>query len=179
MTLLAVDTETTGLPKEDPLLLEVALVVLTDDLEIQSQASWLWPVDAIHAYEKASDYVRKMHTGNGLWAELYALNQSQPELTESQVEDQIVLWCASHGIYPKGAGPMLGQGVAFDREILEMHAPKIRGLWNHRVIDVSGFKYLAKAWYGLQYTDKPGHRALDDILGTIDCLQWLRREVFR
>jgi oligoribonuclease len=117
-----------------------------------------------------------MHTKNNLWQELYFASQG-PQRTMAQVGDEIVMWCAHYGVYP-GYGPMLGQGVAFDREILQMRLPAVRKMWNHRVIDVSGLKFLAKAWHGLQYTSKEEHRALADILQTIDCLRWLRREMF-
>ena len=175
--ILGTDCETTGLPHEDPDLLEVALVILEDDLSIRAQASWLMPCDPVASWTKATDYVRTMHTQNGLWQELYFASQG-PQRTMAQVGDEIVNWCAHYNVYPC-CGPMFGQGIAFDREILQMRLPSVRKMWNHRVIDVSGLKFMAKIWYGLQYTSKEEHRALADILETVECLRWLRREMFR
>lgn len=155
--ILWVDTETTGLDPETLSLLEVALVVTGDALEVIDYAMWYVPCDTIEAYHKADDYVKQMHTKNGLWREHHA---AQPVADPS---DAILTWCAKHSLYPQ-CGAMFGQGVAYDREVLRIHLPRVRSLWNHRTFDVSGFADLLSA---PRPADETKHRAIDDALASV------------
>jgi oligoribonuclease len=175
--LLAVDTETTGLDERDGTLLEVALVVLDDDLNELAHGTWLMPCDPVEAWASADEHVRKMHTKNGLWQDLYNQTQLGPLPSLDQRVDEIVSWLATQGVY--SAGPMVGWGVAFDRAWLKHHAPKLRKVWNHHVLDVRGLEFLAKIWYLLPAGEHGNHRALDDILATCESLRTLRQEIFR
>lgn len=173
MTLLFVDTETTGLVVPELSLLEVALVITDDQLEVKAQSSWFVPGNTQEGYAKAVAYVRNMHTHNGLWQEHYA---AQPCTDPS---DAILTWCYSHGISPGCGGPMVGNGIAYDQAVLNYHLPRVRALWNHRVLDISGMQLLAEMWGGLKYTGAGAHRALDDALESVVKLRWLRQSAWR
>jgi len=187
---LGCDTETTGLKPREGLLLEVAIVVCDNNLQVQAQGSWLWPQSTQAAWDLSDDYVRGLHTKNGLWVELAALEQQvraagvSLEGARTRLEDHILQWLTGINVYGKGLEPMLCQGGSFDANWLEVHAPNLRKLWNHQVHDVSGIKRLGELWYGAKaprFAPAEGtkHRALDDILHTVKTLQWAREVVFR
>jgi len=174
------DTETTGLDPTQGKLLEIALVITDGNLEILGQGSWFCPCDTAEAYNLADEYVRGMHTKNNLWAEHHAFMQwCSTQSAIYSVSDEMLKFAYQHGFAPSSGTPMIGNGIAFDRDWLGHHQPRIRGLWNHRVIDISGLQHLAELWYDLKYTGKVTHRALDDILESLDKLRWLRTNMFR
>ena len=54
---------------------------------------------------------------------------------------------------------------------------------HYRIVDVSTVKELVKRWYPGDFSRQPkkklAHRALDDILESIDELKYYRQEVFK
>ncbi len=77
-----------------------------------------------------------------------------------------------------GKAPLGGNSVGTDKAFLDRDMPDVTGHLHYRVIDVSSIKELARRWYPRIYFASPekagGHRALADILESIDELRYYR-----
>ena len=84
---------------------------------------------------------------------------------------------------PKGVRPLLaGNSVGSDKKFLDRYMPGLMEHLHYRVIDVSTIKELSRRWYPAVYNHKPakhgGHRALADIIESIDELRYYRDLLF-
>src|SRR5690606_2591275 len=82
----------------------------------------------------------------------------------------------------KGMSPLAGNSIAQDRRFLRREMPKLDAYLHYRNVDVSTIKELARRWYPAGPTPpekKQAHRALDDILESVEELRWYRQHYFR
>ncbi|WP_448061273.1 oligoribonuclease [Cellulomonas hominis] len=166
-----IDCEMTGLDLKADALIEVAAVVTDSELNVLGEG-----VDVIIAPEQAdldqmNDFVRAMHTSSGLLDEL-AAGTTMAQAQET-VLDYIRTW-----VPEPGKAPLAGNSVGTDKTFLDRDMPDLVGYLHYRVIDVSSIKELARRWYPRVYFASPakngGHRALADILESIDELRYYR-----
>ena len=77
---------------------------------------------------------------------------------------------------------LAGNSVGTDKAFLARDMPELIDYLHYRVVDVSSLKELAKRWYPRAYFQSPrksgGHRALADILESIDELRYYRNVLF-
>ena len=77
---------------------------------------------------------------------------------------------------------LAGNSVGTDKAFLARDMPELIKYLHYRVVDVSSIKELAKRWYPRTFFHSPekhgGHRALADILESIDELRYYRRLLF-
>ena len=81
---------------------------------------------------------------------------------------------------PDGVKPLLaGNSIGSDKKFLDRYMPNLMEHLHYRVIDVSTFKELARRWYPAVYNNRPpkngGHRALADIIESLDELRYYRK----
>ena len=59
--------------------------------------------------------------------------------------------------------------------------PRLEEFFHYRIVDVSSIKELVRRWYPDRQAPKPvkAHRALDDIMASVEELQYYREHVFR
>ncbi len=173
--LVWMDLEMTGLDPKTCTILEVATLITDKDLNLIAQG----PTLAIHQEESvlaAMDDWNKEHHGNsGL---LKAVRGSQISLAEAEqmTLDFIALHCG-----PKKS-PLCGNTIYQDRRFLTEYMPKLESYLHYRLVDVSTIKELVKRWYGPEFQaplKKQTHKALEDILETIEELKFYRRTVFK
>jgi oligoribonuclease len=73
---------------------------------------------------------------------------------------------------------LAGNSIGTDKMFLDRDMPELVAHLHYRVIDVSSIKELARRWYPRIYFASPekngGHRALADILESIDELRYYR-----
>lgn len=161
---LWLDLETTGL---DPLapgarVLEWAAVLADDALEtLEPYSSAVYWPDALELFSGCDEYVRDMHTRNGLWAEVADPARSAP-LADG--EDLLLAL-----LPPRGLVHLAGASVHFDLGWLRVHMPRLAKRLHHRILDVTSLWLAAQAWGppGIDRDPSAAHRALDDILQTI------------
>jgi oligoribonuclease len=186
--LLWIDTETTGLDPEKCKLLEVALVVTTNELDVCWEHSWVLP-HPIETRDEAVEYVQKMHDTNGLWKDcegeyaraiaLYNPADPQTHFTkgvESEILREMRKWTEA------GSTPICGSTIAFDRRFLEVNMPSVAAHFSYRNLDVSVFTELSCRWAPEVYKARPqggGHRALPDIKVSIEMLRYWRKEMIK
>ena len=170
-----IDCEMTGLDLENDALIEVAALVT--DFELNQLGDG---VDVVikpepAALEQMGDFVRDMHTGSGLLAEL----DEGVSMEEAQA---LVLEYVMQHAPEAGKAPLGGNTVSTDRGFLERDMPQLAGHLHYRTIDVSSIKELSRRWYPRAYFNAPakhgGHRALADIRESIAELRYYREAVF-
>lgn len=173
-----IDCEMTGLDPERDVLLEIACIVTSGDLESVIVEG---PSLVLRAPERVlssmSDQVREMHQRSGL------LEKAQrTQVTSLDAEAKILDFLRAVGVGSQIA-PLAGNSVHVDRQFLARQMPRLESYLHYRIIDVSTVKELCRRWYPAIFARAPakrqGHRALDDIRESISELAFYRENIFR
>jgi oligoribonuclease len=166
-----IDCEMTGLDLSRDTLVEVAAVVTDSELNVLGDGVDVVVTPPVEALEQMDPFVRDMHTTSGLLEELPA------GATLAEAQEQVLAYLRAWVPEP-GKAPLAGNSVGTDKAFLEREMPELVGHLHYRVIDVSSIKELARRWYPRIYYASPakngGHRALADILESIDELRYYR-----
>ncbi|WP_402464548.1 oligoribonuclease [Isoptericola aurantiacus] len=166
-----IDCEMTGLDVHADALVEVAAVVTDSELNVLGDGVDVVVRPPAEAVEQMNDFVRAMHTTSGLLTELEA------GTTLADAEARVLAYVREHVPDP-GKAPLAGNSVGTDKMFLERDMPELTGHLHYRIVDVSSIKELARRWYPRVYFASPpkegGHRALADILESIDELRYYR-----
>ena len=173
--LVWVDMEMTGLDPMRDRVIEVALVVTNNALEIVAEG----PVLVIHqpdqVLEGMDDWNKGTHQRSGLIDRIRAST-----LTEMAAEEQLLEFLKAH--VPVGESPMCGNSVCQDRRFMANYLPRLEQYFHYRNLDVSTLKELSKRWKPAVYSafKKSGkHEALADILESIVELRHYRTHFIR
>jgi len=170
-----IDCEMTGLDTVQDALIEVAVVVTDSELNVLGEGVDVVITPPQAALDQMNDLVRTMHTTSGL---LEAL----PDGTTMADTQAAVLEYIKVFVPDPNKAPLAGNSVGTDKSFLERDMPELMEHLHYRVIDVSSIKELARRWYPRIYFASPekngGHRALADILESIDELRYYRRALF-
>lgn len=165
----------TGLDVTRDALIEVAVVITDADLNIVDPGIDVLITPPAQVLEGMNDFVRQMHTSSGLLDELPS--GTTMEDAQQQVLDYIRRFIPT----PKKA-LLAGNSVGTDKMFLEANMPLVIDYLHYRLVDVSSIKELAKRWYRKAFEEAPvkhgGHRALADILESIQELEYYRRVLF-
>lgn len=175
------DLETTGLIAGAGRILEFAAVLCADapgdDLSVIDQYSGVihWPAAELASLQRdgaIDDYVYRMHTDNGLWAEVEASDTSlaDAEAFLLDLADDLTGGDAKTKI--KLAGNSVGQ---LDRIWLNVHMPKFWKRLHHQCFDVSTLGMAANTWGPGLDLGEPAHRALPDVLRSIEIARRFRK----
>jgi len=171
--LVWIDLEMTGLDPDENTIIEIATIVTEGDLEIVAEG----PAIAISQPEselaKMDDWNLTHHTENGLLDRVR--NQGIPMVEAEQITlDFVSMHCDA------GQSPLCGNTIGQDRRFLRRYMPDLHEFFHYRSVDVTSIKQLADRWYpNLPRATKPaGHRALNDIRGSIAELEYYRQHFF-
>ena len=166
-----IDCEMTGLDNVADALVEVAAVVTDSELNVLGEGVDVVISPPPASLEQMGDFVRDMHTSSGL------LETLAGGTTLADAEE-LVLAYIREWVPDAGKAPLAGNSIGTDKAFLERDMPGLTGHLHYRVIDVSSIKELARRWYPRVYYASPekngGHRALADILESIDELRYYR-----
>lgn len=167
------DCEMTGLNPEVDALIEVAVVVTDSNLNVLDGGIDVLIKPPAAALKQMSDFVRNMHTSSGLLAEIDEGGLTMAEATTAIV-DYIKNW-----VPDAEDAPLAGNSIGMDKLFLSANMPELISHLHYRVIDVSTLKELARRWYDRVWQCAPakaeGHRALADIIESIDELRYYRQ----
>lgn len=169
------DLETTGLDPFVGCILEIAIVVTDERFnEIARFQRVLNPAHTLGYYgilaedawhdllHLCDDYVRKMHTANGLFDAL------PRGIAQTDAEYQARDFLVRHGAL---GAPLCGNSVHFDRKWLEVHMPDLHDDLHYRTFDASSLR-VGLVGIGGQWIESPKrgaeHRALADVLSSIE-----------
>ena len=165
----------TGLDVTRDALIEVAVVITDADLNIVDPGIDLLITPPAEALEGMNDFVRQMHTSSGL------LDELPSGTTMEDAQQQVLDYIRRFVPIPKKA-LLAGNSVGTDKMFLEANMPLVIDHLHYRLVDVSSIKELAKRWYRKAFEEAPvkhgGHRALADILESIQELEYYRRVLF-
>jgi oligoribonuclease len=173
--LVWIDCEMTGLDYVSDALIEIACVVTDFDLNPLGEGVDLIIKPPAEAVEHMDEFVHSMHEKSGLLAEL------DSGITIQEAQEQVLAYVREHctdGSRP----PLAGNTVATDRAFISRDMPDLDAFLHYRIVDVSSIKELARRWYPRTYFAAPAkrgnHRALADILESIEELRYYRSAVF-
>ncbi|MSS84925.1 oligoribonuclease [Actinomycetaceae bacterium WB03_NA08] len=170
-----IDCEMTGLDPKFDELVEVAVVITDSELNVVDPGMDVVIKPSQAALAHMDDFVTNMHTESGLIDELEA------GLSLGEAEQQVLDYIKRFVPEPRVAS-LAGNSVGQDKLFLLEYMPEVAQHLHYRVIDVSTIKELAKRWYPRVYACAPekhgGHRALADILESIQELVYYRKALF-
>lgn len=172
--LIWIDCEMTGLDPRKDKLLEIAAVVTNNALDIIAEGPSLAIYQPASVLAQMDEWNQKQHGGSGL---IERVRNSQ--ISESNAEKQILDFISQY--VSKGASPICGNSIHQDRRFLGEYMPLLEAYFHYRNLDVSTIKVLAERWAfylvgGI--TKNKSHRALDDILDSIEELKYYRHYFF-
>ncbi len=168
--LIWIDMEMTGLKPDADRIIEVALVITDQQLNVVAEG----PVRVVHQSDDVLDAMDSWNKGthgrSGLIDKVKAATTS-----EAEVEVDLLRFVAA--FVPPNTSPMCGNSVCQDRRFLARYMPRLEAHFHYRNLDVSTLKELARRWKpeimpGLSKQSK--HEALADIYESIEELKYYR-----
>lgn len=154
---LWIDLEMTGLDVEKERIIEIGAIATDTNLN---------ELDRFHCIvkqpqellDKMDEWNTKHHGESGLTAKI------PTGLPEREAETQLIEW--SKKVFDE---PIIiaGNSIGQDRLFLTKYFKKFSELMHYRQLDVTAFK-LAYGPQGLKYDKKNTHRAMDDIIESIE-----------
>lgn len=181
--IVATDIESNGFDEREGLLLELALVVVDDDLNERAAASWVIRPEIAVAAINMPLVVREMHERSRLLRDL----DEPPAISLESTKQLVLSWLKQvfGRLEDLRQIPLLGSTVGFDRRWIRHHMPEVEALFNHRSIDVSSLTECASRWNKPVYAVRPKqdrhvpHRALDDARNSVEYLRFYRQHFLR
>ena len=173
--LIWIDLEMTGLSTETNRIIEIAIVVTDNQLNVVAQA----PVWVVH---QSDEHLATMDTWNtsthgrsGLTDKVKAST-----LTEEEAARQVVQFLQIY--VSKNTSPMCGNSICQDRRFLARWMPEVEAWFHYRNLDVSTLKELVRRWrpaLAKGLTKHGKHEALADIYESIEELRYYRQHFIR
>lgn len=161
--ILWLDLEMTGLAPDRDRILEVAAII-TD-----------WNFSELASFESGVGHdeneVRELVEGNQFFA-AYPQNKAaflelvRKSPSEEEVESQLTALIDQH-FGPDEPVLLGGNSIHTDRQFIRRWWPQLESRLHYRMLDVSAWKVLMMAKFGLEFEKQESHRALDDIRESI------------
>jgi len=165
----------TGLDVQNDCLVEVAVVITDDQLNVLDAGLDLVIKPREDSLAGMNDFVRKMHTDSGLIEEF----ENGLELAEAEA---LILEYVKRFVPDARTSPLAGNSIGTDRMFINRYMPALDQHLHYRNIDVSSIKELSRRWFPRVYFQMPkkggNHRALADIMESIVELRYYREVVF-
>tara|TARA_B100000886_G_scaffold291282_1_gene216805 strand:- start:130 stop:669 length:540 start_codon:yes stop_codon:yes gene_type:complete len=174
--LVWIDLEMTGLNPQIHKVIEIATIITDSELNIIAKGPDLVINASDDELNKMNAYVRDMHTKSGLIDEV-----RKSTLTIRDAEIETLEFINKH-IRAKNKPPVCGNSIGTDRRFLDAQMNDLENRFHYRVVDVSSIKELANRWYPNIDRNIPSkaenHRALEDIIESIEELKYYRKKLF-
>ncbi len=171
-----IDLEMTGLDPSTEVIVEIAVLLTDDDLEIVAEGPDVVVFQPAEKLAGMVDVVRRMHRSSGLTAAVAVSTTSLDDAGR-----QVLDFLRQH-IPEPGTVPLCGNSIGTDRRFLAAYLPDLDRFFHYRSIDVSTVKELCRRWYPEAYGAAPAkasnHRALDDIRESVKELRHYRETIF-
>ena len=172
--LIWIDCELTGLSLENDALVEIAVLVTDEKLNVLGEGVDLVIATSPEKLAGMREEVRAMHTESGL------INEIPNGVKVSEAEAAVLNYLSAHT--QPGKSPLAGNSVGMDRNFIARDMPALNDYLHYRTVDVSSIKELARRWYPKVYFNAPkktgNHRALGDIKDSIEELRYYQSQIF-
>ncbi len=173
--LIWIDLEMTGLDPDHDCIIEIATIVTDKDLNILAEGPVIAVSQSASMLDGMDQWNKTHHGQSGLIDRVL-----QSKITLAEAEKQTLTFL--RGWVPKNKSPMCGNSICQDRRFLYRSMAKLESYFHYRNLDVSTLKELAARWApGLMdgFDKKSAHRALDDIIESIDELKYYREHFIK
>jgi oligoribonuclease len=174
--LVWIDCEMTGLDIFHDELCEIAVVPTDFNFKVLDKGIDLVIKPSQAALDHMGDFVRHMHTENGL------LERMKSGISYQDAEKKVIDYIRPF-LPKKGKALLAGNTIGSDKKFLDHFMPHLTALLHYRSIDVSSIKELCRRWYPQVFLNKPAKhgddRSLGDIIESIDELRYYRQTMFR
>lgn len=159
-----IDLEMTGLDDTKDVILEVAALVTDHDFNALDSLDRVvhQPQSALDGMD---DWCKKTHGASGLTEKV------KTGAPLADVEKELIALADKY--FPKKDDRIVlcGNSIGNDRRFIDRYMPAFAKKLHYRLIDVSSFKEIFRTKYGVKFEKKNAHRALDDILESINELK--------
>lgn len=170
--ILWIDLEMTGLDPVEDQILEVA-VIATD-----------WDFREIATYEAAvcvdSELMGRRMVGE-FWEKFPEVREQLVAQNDSGkpseiVQSELLAFIDEHFDSEKRV-LLGGNSIHQDRKFIDNAWPRLAERLHYRILDVSAWKVVFEGKYGKKFAKPENHRALDDIRGSIEEIQYYLKKV--
>lgn len=158
-----IDLEMTGLDESVDQILEIAVVV-TDEKWITQDQYHRIVYQPPQVLDAMNDWCKEHHGKSGLTA---LVPQGTPLTT---VENEVITLIDKFW-NPKDRVVLCGNSVGNDQRFLLKYMPELAKRLHYRIVDVSSYKEVFREIYRIDVKKKKCHRAIDDILESIEELK--------
>lgn len=173
--LVWMDLEMTGLDPERERILELAVLITDNDLEVVAEG----PELVLHQPEALlagmDDWNTRQHGLSGL------TERSRRSLIDEAQAERLVLDFLRPWVALRSA-PLCGNSIWQDRRFIARYLPGLDQFLHYRLIDVSTVKELCGRWrrdvHGSAPPKREGHRAMSDVLESVAELRHYRARLF-
>ncbi|MDP6148581.1 MAG: oligoribonuclease [Candidatus Thalassarchaeaceae archaeon] len=171
--LVWIDLEMTGLDPDENTIIEIATIVTEGDLSIVAEGPNLTIDVGEDELAKMDDWNVSHHTENGLLDRI-----AEAGVSMGNAEQATLDFLRQHCV--EGTSPLCGNTISQDRRFMRRYMPELHDFFHYRSVDVTSIKILARSWYPevKKWRKNSGHRALDDIRGSIEELEYYREHLF-
>lgn len=161
--LLWVDLEMTGLDPDQHVIIEVAVEVTDFNFKTLAQyEAVIHHSDEVLA--RSNEWAAEQHQKSGLTERARIEGRDERDV----IHELVGFIQAQFGDEP---AVMAGNSIHNDRNFVKKWWPEVDELLHYRMLDVSAWKILMQAKYGVKFEKKEVHRAFDDIQASIAELQ--------
>jgi oligoribonuclease len=155
--LLWIDMEMTGLDIAKEVPIEIAAIVT--DIQLKELETYHAIIKQPQEFlDRMDDWNRQHHGDSGLTAQVP--NGREP----NDVENELLLLLGRHFTH---SVVIAGNSIGQDRLFITKYFPRLDGRLHYRMLDVTSWKIMMNARFGLKHEKKNTHRALDDIRESI------------
>lgn len=170
--LLWIDLEMTGLDPVEDRILEVAAIATDWDFK---------EVARYDAVKKVGPNLMKARMVGEFWEKFPEVRDQLTAQNETgkngrTVENELIAFIDEH--FAEGERVLLaGNSIHQDRKFIDNEWPRLSKRLHYRMLDVSAWKVVFEGKYGKKFAKPENHRAIDDIQGSMEELQYYLKKI--
>lgn len=170
--ILWVDLEMTGLDPIEDRILEVGAIVTDWDFK---------EIARFEAVKKVGPNLMKQRMVGEFWDEFSDVRdaliaQNEDGKNGRTVENELLAFIDEH-IGTEGKVLLAGNSIHQDRRFIANEWHRLDARLHYRMLDVSAWKVVFEGKYRKKFAKPEAHRAIDDIRGSIEELQYYLKKV--